>query len=110
MDDKGYEICEKCKGEKEVIIYFKYKGKEFHYYEKCGHCYATGKIDWVEKARGRLPGMLGLFCDTHPAGSMFIDGVGTMGGDGVYDGHYYIKYSTERGKALWNELITKSEE
>jgi len=112
MDDEGYEICEHCKGEKELIKYFKYKGKEFHYYVKCGHCYATGKIDWVEKARGRLPGMLGLFCDTHPAGSLCIDGTKEQfaGGSAVYDGHDYIKADTERGEALWYELITKESE
>jgi len=109
MNDEGYEICEKCKGKKEHIIKFKFKGKEFHYYEKCGYCYATGKIDWVEKARGRMPGILGLFCDTHPAGSMCIDGTPNqvMGGSSVYDGHEYIKTDTERGEALWYELISK---
>ena len=112
MNNDGYEICKKCKGEKENIITFKYKGKEFHYYEKCGYCYATGKIDWVEKARGRRPGLAGWFMDTHPAGSRFVDGSKDqiMGGTSVYDGHDYIKADTERGEALWYELITKPHE
>jgi hypothetical protein len=112
MDDEGYEICEKCKGKKELIKYFKYKGKEFHYYVKCGHCYATGKIDWVEKARGRRTGIYGWFLNTHPAGSLIVDGTPNqvMGGSAVYDGHNYIKADTERGEALWHELITKQSE
>ena len=109
MDNEGYEICEKCNGKKEHIIKFKYKGKEFHYYSKCGHCFANGKIDWIEKARGRRSGIYGLFIDTHPAGSMIVDGSKEqfMGGNQVYDGHEYIKADTERGEALWYELITK---
>jgi len=109
MDKNGYEICKKCKGKKENIITFDYKGKEFHYYEKCGYCYATGKIDWVRKVRGRKPGIEGWFVDTHPAGSIFVDGSEDqmMGGSSVYDGHEYIKADTERGTALWHELIIK---
>jgi len=112
MNKDGYEICKICKGKKENIIYFKYKGKEFHYYEKCGYCYASGKIDWVKKARGRKPGIEGMFCDSHPAGSMFIDGTEDqiMGGSSVYDGHEYIKTDTERGTALWYELISRHNE
>ena len=112
MDNEGYEICEKCKGKKEHIIKFKYKDKEFHYYRKCGYCFATGKIDWVEKARGRKPGIFGWFIDTHPPGSMVVDGSKNeiMGGSAVYDGHNYIKADTERGEALWHELITKQNE
>ena len=109
MNDDGYEICKKCKGKKENIITFKYKDKEFHYYEKCGYCYATGKIDWVRKARGRKPGMEGWFIDTHPAGSLVMDGSKEqiLGGSSVYDGHDYIKLDTERGTALYHELVTK---
>jgi len=103
----GYEICEKCKGEKELTVYFEYKGKQYHYYEKCGYCYAKGKIDWVSKARGRRPGFFGLFCDTHPAGSTRIDGTEdqVMGRSKVYDGHEYVNIKTERGRALLNELV-----
>lgn len=110
MNEEGYEICKKCKGKKEIIIHFKYKGKKFHYYEKCSHCFATGKIDWIEKARGKKSGICGWFIDYHPAGSMFVNGFGDMGGNSVYDGHDYIKVDTERGKALWYELITKEQE
>ncbi len=112
MNDDGYEICKKCNGKKEHIIKFKYEGKEFHYYEKCSHCFATGKIDWVEKVRGRKPGIYGWFIDTHPAGSMFVDGTENqmMGGSSIYDGHDYIKLDTERGTALWYELKGKDEE
>jgi len=100
----GYEICDHCKGKKEVIEYFKYKDKEFHYYSKCGHCYATGKIDWIQKAMGRKPGWDGYFLDDHPAGSMIIDGTKDriMGGSQIYDGHEYIDLNSERGDALWN--------
>jgi len=112
MNDDGYEICKKCKGKKEHIIKFKYKGKEFHYYSSCGNCYATGKIDWVEKARGRKPGLAGFFIDTNPAGSLIIDSSEDqfLGGNQVYDGHDYIKTDTEKGEALWHELITKQSE
>jgi hypothetical protein len=112
MNDDGYEICKKCNGKKEHIIKFEYKGKEFHYYEKCGHCRAKGKIDWVEKARGRKPGIEGWFIDTQPAGSIIMDGSENqiMGGSSVYDGHNYIKLDTERGTALWHELVTKQNE
>ena len=72
------------------------------------YCRARGKIDWVEKARGIKPGIEGWFINTHPAGSMIIDGIGTMGGNSVYDGHDYIKTDTKRGKALWYELISKN--
>lgn len=104
----GYEICEKCKGKKELTIYFEFKGKQYYYYIKCGRCYATGKIDWIQKARGRTPGILGLFCDNHSAGSAFIDGTKDQvaGGSKVYDGHEYISVKTERGEALWHELCT----
>jgi hypothetical protein len=107
----GYEICEKCKGKKELTIYFKYKGKQFHYYEKCGNCYATGKIDWVQKVRGRRPGILGMFMDTRPAGSMIIDGTKEriLGGMQIYDGHEYVNTDTERGEAILHELHSEEE-
>lgn len=40
---------------------------------------------------------------------MIVDGTEkeVMGDDQVYDGHEYIKANTERGSALWYELITK---
>ena len=109
MDKDGFEVCDKCHGAKEFIIKFTYKGKEYHYYSKCGHCYATGKIDWVEKAKGRLPGIAGFFIDAHPAGSLnmvgkSIDIPGFQ--SSIYDGHEYIDLDTERGEALYNELIT----
>lgn len=102
----GYEICEICKGKKELIIYFKYKNKKFHYYEKCGHCRATGKIDWVQNTMGKKPGIDGIFFDTHPAGSMMIDGTEDqiMGGSSIYDGHEYINIDSKRGQALFDEL------
>jgi len=109
MDEDGYIICKKCKGKKENIIKFEYKGKEFHYYSKCGHCHARGKIDWVETARGRKPGIEGWFVDTHPPGSRRIMGV-RAGGNQIYDGHQYISVNTERGEALWHELVTKRSE
>lgn len=102
----GYEICGHCKGKKETINYFKYKDKTFHYYSKCSHCYAKGKIDWIQKAMGRRSGLAGYFVDLYPAGSMIIDGTEDriMGGSRIYDGHEYIDLNSERGDALWNEL------
>lgn len=108
MED-GFESCPKCKGKKELVVYFEYKGKKFHYYSKCGHCYATGKVDWIKKVMGRKPGITGMFFDNHSAGSVQIDGTEdeVMGGTKIYDGHEYISVETKRGKALWHKLVQR---
>lgn len=112
-DEPGYEICDRCKGECEYIVKFQYKGKTYHYYSKCGHCYSTGKIDWIQRARGRLPGIQGMFVDTKPAGSLRIiekeveERFGIK--SSVYDGHEYIEIEAERGEALYNELCCYDE-
>jgi len=102
----GRVKCKRCngKGEYRVRVYF--EDNAYYYFEKCGNCYAKGYFDWIEAARGRLPGISGFFCDTHPAGSMFVNGTGNsdFGDTSIYDGHNYISIKTERGKALLNEL------
>lgn len=112
--DEGYVICEKCLGRGEYTIEFQYKEKTYHYYSKCGHCYATGQIDWVEKARGRLPGIRGFYIDNHPAGSLaLVDkeiGKKLNMKSKIFDGHEYVVLDTERGEALYNELYLKEEE
>jgi len=100
--------CTRCNGKGEYRVRFSYKNKIYYYFRKCGYCYNRGYLDWVEFARGRKPGIAGMFCDDHPAGSMVI-APERFGGCSVYDGHNYIHTETERGEALWNELITKDE-
>jgi hypothetical protein len=112
--DESKIKCKRCNGRGEYRVRFYYKDEQYYYYSKCGHCYAKGYLDWVEVARGRRPGIAGLYVDDHPAGSCRIvsKSVEKMLGFGsaVYDGHNYIDVNTERGKALWHELITKQEE
>ena len=82
--------------------------KHYYYFSKCGHCYAKGYLDWVEYVRGRKPGIGGIFFDDHPAGSCMI-APEKFGGCKVYDGHKYISANTERGEALWNELVAEKD-
>ncbi len=107
--EEGKIKCERCNGRGEYRVRFEYEGKTYYYFSKCGHCYARGYNDWVEIARGRKPGITGMFCDSHPAGSMFVNGSGNpkFGTTSVYDGHNYISIKTKRGEALWQELISK---
>ena len=66
-------------------------------------------LDWIEIARGRRPGIAGMFCDTHPAGSLFINGTSckALGGSSIYDGHNYIDLDSERGQALYHALCVE---
>jgi nitrite reductase/ring-hydroxylating ferredoxin subunit len=104
MED-GKVKCKRCNGRGEYRVRFTYKDKIYYYFSKCGHCYAQGYLDWVEVARGRLPGMAGVFCDTHPAGSCIV-APKKFGGCKVYDGHHYISTDTPRGEALWDKLVS----
>jgi hypothetical protein len=104
--EDGRIICKRCNGKGEYRVRFYYKDKHFYYYSSCGHCYARGYNDWIELARGRKPGMAGLFCDTHPAGSCMMMSK-EFGGCRVYDGHHYIHVDTKRGEALWNHLVPR---
>jgi len=104
MED-GNVICKRCNGRGEYRLRFYYKENAYYYFEKCAHCYARGYNDWIEVARGRRPGFEGLFCDNHPAGSMVL-APEKLGGCSVYDGHNYIDSKTERGEALWHELVS----
>lgn len=107
--EDGKIKCKRCNGRGEYRVRFQYKDKTYYYFSKCGHCYARGYNDWVEIARGRPPGIEGMFCDSHPAGSAILDGSKEqfLGGSSVYDGHNYISIKTKRGEALWNEFMTK---
>lgn len=119
-DEDGRIICKRCNGKGEYRVRFYYKDKHYYYYSSCGHCYARGYNDWVELARGRKPGIFGMYIDNHPAGSISIIGKSIKieiygqlveaGGNFVYDGHNYINADTERGQALWHEFVVKGEE
>jgi len=107
--ETGKVKCKRCNGRGEYRVRVTYKEKIYYYFSKCGHCYARGWNDWIEVARGRIPGIEGIFFDNHPAGSAIIAPT-NMGGCSIYDGHNYIKLNTPRGTALWNELISKENE
>lgn len=109
MNEDGKIICKRCNGKGEYRTRFYYKDKAYYYFQKCGQCRTKGYLDWVELARGRKPGIEGWFIDCNPAGSMWV-APKEFGGCRVYDGHNYISTDTERGEALWHELITKDEE
>lgn len=112
--EDGRVKCKRCNGRGEYRVRFYYKDKHYYYYSKCGHCYAQGYLDWVEAARGRKPGIAGIFFDNHPAGScrMVSKSLAEEFGmtNAVYDGHNYIDADTERGEALWDELVAKKKE
>jgi len=101
--------CKRCNGKGEYRVRITYKGKTYYYFSKCAECYARGYLDWVEYARGRLPGIRGIFFDNNPAGSVII-ATENLGGCSVYDGHNYISIKTPRGKALWDTLVSKENE
>ena len=107
MED-GKIKCKQCNGRGEYKTRFYYKNKHYYYYSKCGRCRTRGYIDWVEAARGRIPGIEGWFVDDHPAGSHLIAPL-KFGGCHVYDGHNYINVDTPRGEALWQELVADDE-
>lgn len=109
FDDEGKIKCPRCKRKGDRRVRFYYKEKAYYYYLKCGHCWAKGYLDWIEVARGRLPGIVGLFFDIHPAGSAMI-APEKFGGRSVYDGHEYISTKTKRGEALWNKFVSGDEE
>ncbi len=109
MENLGRVKCKRCNGKGEYRVRFYYKDKHYYYYSKCGHCYAQGYLDWVEYARGRKPGIAGIFFDDHPAGSCIICPA-EFGGCRVYDGHHFINTNTERGEALWDELVAVKKE
>jgi len=108
MND-GKMKCKRCNGKGEYRVRINYKEKIYYYFSKCEECYAKGYMDWVEYARGRLPGIRGMFFDDHPAGSIFMADK-EFGGCKVYDGHNYISIDTPRGEALWNTLIGGEED
>ena len=102
--EEGFMICKDCKGRKYHKVKFTYKRKNYIYYNKCALCNATGQIDWIENAIGRV----GWYIDSHPAGSlMIISPTITKNSSTIYDGKKYINIHTSRGRALYNELISK---
>jgi hypothetical protein len=103
----GIIKCKRCHGNGEYRVRIYHKGKIYYYFSKCGKCYGKGYLDWVENARGRLPGLRGMFVDTHPAGSLMMDR--EIGGCAIYDGHKYIDVNTPKGEALWDNLVGKEE-
>lgn len=104
----GRVKCKRCNGRGEYRVRFYYKEKTYYYFSKCGHCYAKGYLDWIEVARGRKSGIAGFLVDINPAGSIYV-APKELGGCHVYDGHNYIDLKTERGEALWSELVKKSD-
>jgi len=108
FESSGLIKCKRCNGRGEYRRRFYYENKAYYYWSKCGHCYAKGYIDWVSHAMGRPEGILGMFCDNHPAGSCIV-APEKFGGCQVYDGHNYISADTERGNALWQELVAEKE-
>jgi len=104
--DEGKIKCKRCNGKGEYKTRFYYKEKAYYYYNKCGHCRTKGYVDWVSNARGRKPGIEGIFFDDHPAGSCWI-APERFGGCRVFDGHNYISTHTKRGEALWDELVAE---
>jgi hypothetical protein len=105
MED-GKIKCKRCHGNGEYRVRIYHKGKIYYYFSKCEKCYGKGYHDWIEKARGRLPGLRGIFVDSRPAGSIIMLDK-NLGGCAIYDGHNYIDINTTRGEALWDNLITK---
>jgi len=104
--EEGFVICKDCKGRKYHIVKFKYKRKNYIYYNKCALCDATGEVDWIRNAQGRV----GWYFDSHPAGSLMLWSITiAKNASTIYDGKKYINIHTPRGRALYHELIWKRE-